>query len=144
MADSGGYLGLSLNVYLKKWKSHDKVGTVDCHKDAECINTIGRFECICKDGYKGPGQNCSDVDECNLGQSLKQWFSLEVYSRKIYINSPLAHNCDVNSNCINTHGGHNCECRTGFNGTGLICLGIGSITNLTLGDRLRDHFWHPS
>ena len=33
------------------------------------------------------------------------------------------HDCDVNANCTNTVGGHNCTCREGFSGHGRWCSG---------------------
>ena len=42
-----------------------------------------------------------DVDECITGN----------------------HDCDVNANCINTVGGHNCTCKEGFVGDGRSCSG---------------------
>ena len=42
-----------------------------------------------------------DVDECITGN----------------------HGCDVNANCTNTVGGHNCTCKKGFAGDGRSCLG---------------------
>jgi len=37
------------------------------------------------------------------------------------------HDCDVNANCTNTVGGHNCSCKEGFAGDGRSCLGKLSI-----------------
>ena len=31
----------------------------DCHKYANCENTIGNFTCACKDGYTGYGRSCT-------------------------------------------------------------------------------------
>ena len=42
-----------------------------------------------------------DVDECITGN----------------------HDCDVNADCTNTVGGHNCTCREGFGGDGRSCTG---------------------
>ena len=33
------------------------------------------------------------------------------------------HDCDVNANCTNTVGGHNCTCKEGFYGDGRSCSG---------------------
>ena len=42
-----------------------------------------------------------DIDECKKGD----------------------HDCDVNANCTNTAGGHNCNCKEGFAGDGRSCSG---------------------
>ena len=33
--------------------------THDCDMNADCNNTLGSYECSCKDGYHGNGTNCS-------------------------------------------------------------------------------------
>ncbi|KAL9974364.1 hypothetical protein ACROYT_G011388 [Oculina patagonica] len=43
--------------------------------------------------------NLEDIDECITGN----------------------HDCDVNANCTNTVGGHNCTCKEGFTGDGRSC-----------------------
>ena len=35
-----------------------------CHEDAVCKNTIGSYTCQCKNGFKGNGRFCSDINEC--------------------------------------------------------------------------------
>ncbi|XP_037829284.1 fibrillin-3 isoform X2 [Kryptolebias marmoratus] len=35
-----------------------------CHKDAECLSTKLNYTCMCKPGFTGNGQNCTDIDEC--------------------------------------------------------------------------------
>ena len=34
----------------------------DCSAVADCINTVGSYNCQCKPGYGGDGTNCSGVD----------------------------------------------------------------------------------
>jgi hypothetical protein len=35
-------------------------GIFSCHQNATCINTQGSYNCQCKDGYGGDGeQNCT-------------------------------------------------------------------------------------
>ena len=60
--------------------------------DQECQNTVGSFECACRNGYvlSGNGRTCLDINECTSG----------------------AHNCE--QVCINTAGGFRCECNSGF------------------------------
>ena len=41
-----------------------QISTDNCSDNANCINTEGSFNCSCKPGYMGDGQNCS-------GQSCK-------------------------------------------------------------------------
>ena len=50
---------------------------------------------------------CSpDIDECSNG----------------------SHVCDVNANCTNTVGSHNCTCKEGFTGNGRSCSGTASFS----------------
>ena len=43
----------------------------------------------------------SDIDECEIGK----------------------HNCHVNANCFDTPGSYECQCKEGFFGDGIICIG---------------------
>jgi hypothetical protein len=42
----------------------------DCHRDATCEDTVGSYQCKCKDGYQDwnselpPGRNCAQINEC--------------------------------------------------------------------------------
>ena len=42
-----------------------------------------------------------DIDECKLKIS----------------------NCDENADCMNTEGSHECQCKAGYQGNGIICKG---------------------
>ena len=35
-----------------------KEGSHNCHKNAECTDMIGSFNCSCKTGYSGNGTHC--------------------------------------------------------------------------------------
>ncbi|XP_022778804.1 L-rhamnose-binding lectin CSL3-like, partial [Stylophora pistillata] len=74
-------------------------GTHDCDANAECNNTLGSYNCTCKDGFHGNGTRCTDLDECASG----------------------THGCDVNAECNNILGSYNCTCIYGFNGNGTNC-----------------------
>jgi hypothetical protein len=47
-----------------------KAGTAVCDLAASCTNTVGGYQCACKDGYSGDGKKCVDVDECNAGELI--------------------------------------------------------------------------
>uniref|UniRef100_UPI0037E9B39D uncharacterized protein n=1 Tax=Semicossyphus pulcher TaxID=241346 RepID=UPI0037E9B39D len=53
-----------------------------------CVNTLGGFQCVCKDGYKMTGDMCLDVDEC--------------------VSAPCEHMC------ANTPGSYECSCYDGY------------------------------
>nr|XP_046228939.1 thrombomodulin [Scatophagus argus] len=53
-----------------------------------CVNTVGGFQCVCKDGYKMTGDLCVDVDEC--------------------VSAPCEHMC------TNTPGSYECSCYDGY------------------------------
>ncbi len=73
-----------------------------CSENADCINTIGSYECICKSGFEGDGYKCHDVDECKLG----------------------THTCSAKANCTNTIGSYKCTCIDGYEGDGETCTDI--------------------
>ncbi|XP_064643492.1 uncharacterized protein LOC135497618 [Lineus longissimus] len=65
----------------------------ECDKEnADCEDTTTAYTCKCKDGFRGNGENCNDIDECKEGLA----------------------NCDKNALCINTPGNYTCKCLKGF------------------------------
>jgi len=74
-----------------------------CSDDSECM-TIDKemTACVCKDGYRGDGKTCEDVNECADG-----------------VNPCIEH-----SDCVNTVGSFDCPCRRGFRLVGSSCKGI--------------------
>ncbi|XP_078486431.1 adhesion G protein-coupled receptor E2-like [Ciona intestinalis] len=71
-----------------------------CHEFASCINTLGSYECSCKDGFRSENATldknelvCLDINECveNL------------------------HFCDITTTyCQNTNGFFQCQCLPGY------------------------------
>jgi hypothetical protein len=44
----------------------------DCHKYANCNNTIGSFKCKCKEGYEGDGVSCSGIGYARVVELFKK------------------------------------------------------------------------
>lgn len=61
-----------------------------CSVNAECKNTVGSYQCVCKEGYVTKGDTCEDVDECSQNGKL----------------------CE--QSCVNTWGSFRCSCKQGF------------------------------
>ncbi|OCT64265.1 uromodulin-like [Xenopus laevis] len=75
----------------------------DCDPNAICEEYPEFFQCICKDGFKGDGLSCSDVNECDY-----HWLN----------------NC-TDGYCENTIGSYFCRCPDGYTrGTGNTCVDI--------------------
>ncbi|CAH3143014.1 unnamed protein product [Porites lobata] len=88
-------------------------GTHNCSSNAVCNNTKRSYNCTCKPGYEGDGNNCtahlhcsicliSDINECE----------------------GITHNCSSNAVCNNTKGSYNCTCKPGYEGDGDNCTDI--------------------
>lgn len=81
----------------------DDCGPGACDRHARCVSEGEAAACQCLEGFAGPGNVCSDIDECALGSAT----------------------CPTSSSeCINTEGGHACRCSEGFEGDGINCLDI--------------------
>ncbi|XP_022805413.1 signal peptide, CUB and EGF-like domain-containing protein 2, partial [Stylophora pistillata] len=81
----------------------DRINPCDVY--AECNNTLGSYNCTCKDGFHGNGTYCSDSNECSEG----------------------THGCDMNADCNNTLGSYKCTCKDGFKGNGTKCTGFSAV-----------------
>ncbi|XP_062603331.1 fibulin-2-like isoform X1 [Saccostrea cucullata] len=86
--------------------------THNCEADQTCKNTEGGFRCsslaqesepvkTCTSGYTAQNGKCEDVDECK---------------------DPKLNNCHKDALCSNTDGSFKCQCKTGFIGTGTVCI----------------------
>lgn len=75
-----------------------------CMSNQDCVNTIGSYKCVCKDGYNQKIINgqvyCNDINECRMRRGFP--------SGQGYCGSL------VGSICTNTLGGVDCECKEGF------------------------------
>ena len=64
--------------------------------------------CICKTGYKGDGNVCLDVNECDLDFENDPMFA------------PVT-KCHEAATCYNTDGTFTCNCVPGWDGDGVFC-----------------------
>ncbi|KAJ1366417.1 hypothetical protein KIN20_027073 [Parelaphostrongylus tenuis] len=98
-------------------------GIVSCGSNAECVNTIGAYECRCRKGYSGDGKLCSLVERC--------------YSR-------FGRSCSTNASCAEYPDGPRCVCDQGYRGDGFLCLpkphhsSVGDITELLHSEKSKD------
>jgi hypothetical protein len=76
-------------------------GNHNCSENADCFDTPELFRCVCRDGFVGDGNVCTDIDECSSGID----------------------NCHQNADCINLPGTFLCVCMAGYDGDGLDCRG---------------------
>lgn len=76
--------------------------TKPCHRNVQCKNTIGSYNCSCDKGYHGDGTGRYDINECGL---------------KI-------HNCHEHASCENVAGSFTCVCKSGYKGNGTSCADI--------------------
>ncbi|XP_067938385.1 fibrillin-1-like [Watersipora subatra] len=109
--------------------------------NTECRNTYGSAECACKEGFRGPKTNCTNINECDENSSkcsphadchddvgsytctCKQGFTGNgTYCTDINecLNA-LDNKCDKNAICNNMDGTYNCSCIYGYQGDGLSC-----------------------
>ncbi|XP_041371516.1 uncharacterized protein LOC121385046 [Gigantopelta aegis] len=95
----------------------------DCHKWADCRNTDGGYECICRKGFRGKisgisteqvwanGRQCFDDDECSYNK------------------------CPSSAICTNLLGTYNCTCKEGYNQVGFdVCKDINECLDPELND----------
>ena len=98
---TAAYFNCQLILYCTDTDECASNSANNCSSNALCINTMGSYNCSCKNGFSGDGYTCSDDHECNL----------------------RTHNCSVNADCTNTVGGFTCTCKPGYLGNGTSCDG---------------------
>lgn len=104
-------------------------GIVRCGSNAECNNTVGGFECRCRNGYAGDGKQCSPVERC--------------YSR-------FGRSCSSSGSCEEFPDGPRCVCSRGYRGDGFVCKrqppihsSVEDITLILKNDHQRDESSDP-
>jgi len=73
-----------------------------CNVNATCAQAGTGRTCICKSGFSGDGQSCTDVNECQTNNG----------------------GCHTNATCTNTTGSRTCACKSGFTGNGTSCTDV--------------------
>ncbi len=74
----------------------------NCSANADCIDTLGSYQCKCHTGYTGSGQICENIDECNQGLD----------------------SCSVHARCLDTIGSYTCTCIEGFTISEKSCVNV--------------------
>ncbi|KAJ8035710.1 Mucin-like protein [Holothuria leucospilota] len=100
-----------------------------CAADAVCTNTNGSFACVCNSGFMGDGFSCENVNECEEG-------SMTCFSNGTCVTTAVA--CSTDATCFNTNGSYDCQCKSGFRGTGLECVDIDECLNETSCNAMAD------
>ncbi|KAM4697755.1 uncharacterized protein WCC33_013356 [Rhinophrynus dorsalis] len=128
---------LTVFIFLTGKCSHS-----DCHLNATCEEFGGYQECTCKDGFKGDGYVCYDIDECEDYWSNQCFYSycensigsyscscysgFELTQRKDCIDidecsSEYLNDCHPLAVCKNEFGSYSCFCPYGYFGDGRYC-----------------------
>ena len=81
----------------------------DCDVNADCVNLLGTFECVCQAGFTGDGRKCES-------DSIEQMVADEC--------AEDTNDCSPNADCTDLVDGFECQCRQGFSGDGRTCTGI--------------------
>lgn len=97
-------------------------GENNCDDNASCIDTVGSYDCVCKDGYSGNGTHCDGIENI-----IFYFMSILIFLFVADVDECAQGICGANSICDNTIGSYTCGCQDGFEMFVGIC--IGSIIN---------------
>ncbi|CAD5125802.1 DgyrCDS14008 [Dimorphilus gyrociliatus] len=121
------------------------IGSFNCPENSNCENTMGRYSCRCKDGFKsfGSGTMCLNIDECELNihnckhlcQDTEGSFIctcpkgfVEGRNGSCYdvdeCGYAVANECSEKATCRNMNGSYACTCMDGFVGDGITCVDV--------------------
>ncbi|XP_067028180.1 nidogen-like isoform X4 [Acropora muricata] len=122
---------------LKCQDVNECVASVDICTDnkTECINTLGSYECLCKEGFMEVNRKCVSDDMCMgvecdpnaLCDPIRGCLCKPGYqgNGRACVDDdecdPSRSPCDLNATCTNTDGSYNCHCSAGFTGDGSRC-----------------------
>lgn len=108
-------------------------GSHECSVNAYCNNTVGSYNCTCKEGFVGTGKVCSGIYmHFIIYLVCKKEFSnyfTEVSNRDCTQENG---GCDHHTECSNSYGTNLCSlCPVGLNGTGYTgCNSMSFISSL--------------
>ena len=113
---AGSFLFFSFAFFLLlyiKFKSNQTTPLSTTKKGCDSLTCLNNGVCIDKTESKAAYCNCSGI-------------GYEGNFCGIDINECLTNNggCDSNAICTNTPGSFNCNCKSGFSGDGITCIGI--------------------
>ena len=117
-------------------KYSDACSSKPCNNLNEICRSQGlSYECICHPGYQRDPAGCVNIDECRVGES--SGFNDCVEFRRVlkfilcfdwlmtYLKTSL-------SECTDTPGSYECNCRDGFEGNGAVqCININECSRQT-------------
>ena len=93
--------------------------------------------CTCKNGYRGDGFECNEIDDCengpcqnggnctDIGLGFECSCTIEFSGDRCTIDVDECaldtHTCHEHADCVNHAGGYDCTCKIGYTGNGTIC-----------------------
>ena len=99
-----------------------------CIEADGCMNTMGGYTCLCPTGLSWNGTSCegNTTHSSRNQQRAYHWLYTQLYVHadvdECRVGVP--NDCHSNADCINTYGGHECYCKTGYKGNGsVVCTG---------------------